>query len=718
MSPAPSHTPDIEAQLASAVAALRRGRGGVLALQGPPGIGLSYRLNRFAAGLNEEVLLLRAAGRGFNPEPYGVWRAALAGLEENSDLKMGDLHAPFTARQFVRYLAAAVERARMPVVAIIDHWELADPSSDQVLELLETQLPVPGLLVILAGDLSLSGRLFSQRALEPLASRIRLVNAPDLPEITNMLVGRYPGAASRLVREAAETLIAHCGLNMKAILIHLRALEAKHPMSDVLTMLSRNQDRTGSDLIDHSSRAVGAPRQMITEVVAQLSATDCTHLGIWLLGAHLPRASLCETTGIALADLDAAISAGYQLGLFPTLWVTAADVHPLVTEIIVAHLPAQRLHQTHLAMAEQRRADQRIHAAIAHYLSSGPEAPPALLVSALHEGLAQAEPWRAKGHIAQYRQVLRETEPTATVFSLTNDTADNQQVGQMQKVVTGLVEQVRTGLGHNLIEALQLAVNAATAIADRADADALVAWSWDLRAVQALVEADAAMLEHCQHHAQSEWAKISAALFTGDFTKLTGPFPDPLISQYCAARRGEQVAAVDLASLDSDLFRLVLAAEITTHRGDRQSAAILLDRLHAHREALAVHHEGRVLIGPVASVAAKLAELVGDAATATELRQSAKQIAHNAQSKWLISSVTTAATRSVVARWGLSSREEQIATLLASGMTNNEIAAAMNYSLSTIRRGVAMLASQLAASDRDRLIAQLVELGFGAQQHH
>jgi DNA-binding NarL/FixJ family response regulator len=58
----------------------------------------------------------------------------------------------------------------------------------------------------------------------------------------------------------------------------------------------------------------------------------------------------------------------------------------------------------------------------------------------------------------------------------------------------------------------------------------------------------------------------------------------------------------------------------------------------------------------------------------------------------------------------------QIAALVATGMSNAEIAAALNYSVSTIRRGLATLSAQLEENDRERLITKLNALGFAAWQ--
>jgi DNA-binding CsgD family transcriptional regulator len=735
-----------------ALARLRAGQGrhggAVLMLHGAPGVGISHRLDDLAARARSECLVWRATAIAYRHEPYQVWREVLAQAEAHPDRDPyrqpdryhgadttgdDDHDVPMSARTVVRRLGQALQRITAPTIIIIDHWHEADPGSRRILDLLNHEIageqPWAAVLIVIGGDHSSAPvrSVHSLPAVSPIHDRVddQLVAGPEPADIADMLAHRYPGAVASSVAAATTALLARCGHNYAAITIALRSLESVHGAQSVLDVLITEREAstvTGSGLRTGSPDVVtvGQPRQMIAQLVGLLSETERTHLGIWILGAQYSRTEICVIAGIEADDLEAAIRAAQRRGLIPSVWISAAEVHRLVVDAVVLGLGAEVFQRIHRQLGDRAQQRGQVFTALHHYLSAGAEVSSATLLAVLREGWRAAQRWRAHEMIEDYRQMITHLDADPSGSDPEWQRIEHRLLSEMESTVDRLVSALsqadRAEVGHHL--------DTLTEIADRADIDALVAQSWTMRAVQALLNADAQQLTHCRvmveryRPAMVQWAQIAQAQLSADWSEVPEIDLDPVLNAYLQAMRGEAVTGEVKLGPQADLFAVTLAALVAIHRRDPSAARDLRARLDPDRDKIAVHPEGLMVLGPVASVVADLIALeqtvrqVPEADEASALRAHAVRIARQLGSPWMIASVTKDARRSLLAHRAIPDRALEVARLLAQGDTNAEIAERLNYSPSTVRRDIATLVTAVGASDRADLIKRLKVLGF------
>ena len=729
----------------------RQDGGGVLLLHGALGVGISHRLNLFAMQAGAEFLVLRAAGEAHRPEPYRVWREvvnhAQAYPAEVVGARVRDEHEkPVSARLVLRNLARALRHTNTASIIIIDHWERVDRGSRRVLKLIEQEITLRNVLIVIAGDHSIipatirhplganawtQGRLVSQ-----------LVSGPEPAAIAALISRRYPGAATAVVTAATKVLITQCGHNFASIMIALRSLEAEHAADDVLTQLvSGSMARSLGGSFQSEEEApthaeepsvIGRPRQMIARLVGSLTEVEREVLSIWLLGARYSRAEICAIADLKERDLEAAIHAAYRCGLIPSVWVSAVEVHPLVVDAVMSGVGSGVLQRTHKILGDRERNQDQLFAALRHYLAAGPELSHAALLEVLREAWRDAHRWRDHDLIAQFGALITQLEADPTGSDPELLTTEQKLVSEMADAVGQLVTALREV---NLRE-FNHHLEAATEIADRADEDSLVAWSWNLQAVSALIEADEAKLAHCRQMVErygphlAHWPQIAAAQLGGEWSQVPIAPEDPVLNAFIEMGTFTEIGkalpvSVDEAlGADVDLFWLTLAAQVVVCVGDRARARNAAERLEPYVDEIAVHPEGLMVLGPVASTLAELHFVLelddGDGADSRPaasrrseaLRAIAARIAQEMNSPWMTSSVAEAAQRSVTAGRGLSDRELKVASMLAQGLTNAEMAKDLSYSPSTIRRCIANLGTVVGTSSRKDLIKRLREFGF------
>jgi DNA-binding NarL/FixJ family response regulator len=718
--------------------ALRAGQGGLLLLHGPRGVGISHLVNAWAYRNREEFLVVRTAARSLNPAPYAPWRKVLSEIDALWAPGATMTIDPMSGRALARRLVETVRSAGAPTVIVIDDWDEADPGSQRVVELLDAEMQLENLLVVLAADVRAS-RVSSTRPKWPTRRIFSvLVTGPSQGDVAEILSQRYPGAPAEKLGAAATALIATCGHNLAAILVWLRHLEAQHLMVDVVNLIAP-EDHGPVELAEGSADPIsaGAPSRVIAQLVEKLDDGERLALGVWMLGADLSAATVCELVDIPGARLDAAVRSGHHLGLIATVWTPAREVHSLVSEAIWSSMSAADLRRFHLALARYHLTRNGSLTAVEHFLRAGPEAPIPELVEALHGGLAEATRWRSHDQIEAISTLISQIAGAVDRHDVGVVEGESQALDDAERELASVVEKLVSALSQGDQRLLADQVGAATAIADRADSHHLVQWAWQLRAVQALLAGDQETLQHCSQLVVGRrrlgadstqlpvelWTEFVMAQLSGDWSgEITVNGPRIEVA-YLALRRGDLVGVsrwleghegvLLAASSDADdVFSLVMAAEIVAASGDRGQAARLLEKLRGHSHRLAVHPEGRAVLLPAASAAANLAEVLGDYEESHHFQLIATQVAERVGAQWMIAAVADAAAQRLVRRLGLSDRELAVAHLISQGLGMSEIAEQLSYSPSTIRRVVAQLQSLLEVRDRRGLRVRLQEVGL------
>jgi ATP/maltotriose-dependent transcriptional regulator MalT len=210
--------------ISGALRALRAGAGGVVALEGEPGIGKSRLLAHLAAGA-EGCAVLRAAATEFEVDlPYALWTEALdghlAGLGERRVARLGlkdpdalalavpalgSAPAPDRHR-FHRALRDLLERlgAARPVVLCLDDIHWADPASvDALAAMLHRPPDAPVLMALAAREGQVPAALAGALGAAMRNGRVVALALAPLSE----------GEAGELVGDAAGTVYCQAGGN-------------------------------------------------------------------------------------------------------------------------------------------------------------------------------------------------------------------------------------------------------------------------------------------------------------------------------------------------------------------------------------------------------------------------------------------------------------------------------------------------------------------------
>jgi len=595
--------------------------------------------------------------------------------------------------------------------------------------------------VVIAGDQSIASlpRTDFRSPNSQIEARfhLQLVSGPEPEEIATLISRRYPGVSAALVAAATAQLIAHCGHNYASIMIALRSLEAEQAPDQVLHTLVAGslggppaRSRESPTLSQEQTPVVvGRPREMIASLVGSLTESDREALGIWLLGSQFSRAEICAIADLKEEDLETAIRAAHRRGLIPSVWVRASEVHQLVTEALLAGLSVGAFRRTHHRLGEQARSRNQSFSAVHHFLEAGPEVAGSELLEVLREAWRSAHSWRAHDAMTRYRAVISEldTDPTGSDPELLAN--DQKLISEMESAVHHLVTALRD------VDPIAVTRHFETVrdITDQVDTDPVVAWFWCLQAVRALMEADLVRVTHCRQMverygpAMTRWPQIALAQLSGDWSQASVGSDESELAAFIGVQKGE-VASTDLSlAARTDLFHTMLTAQVAIGNRDPEAAKEILEYLEPCVDLIAVHPDGLMVLGPVASTVADLLLVLSspsspssdseDVLPATSLRSeslraTAGRIAQEMNSPWMMSSVTEATKRSLLTGIGLSERELEVAGLLARGLTTAVIAERLNFSSSTIRRDVATLGSAVGASQRQDLIKRLRALGF------
>jgi len=161
----------------------------------------------------------------------------------------------------------------------------------------------------------------------------------------------------------------------------------------------------------------------------------------------------------------------------------------------------------------------------------------------------------------------------------------------------------------------------------------------------------------------------------------------------------------------SMLLVTTLAARTAVLCRDVATARSVLPTLVTFSEHVAVDFEALWVEGPVASVGADVAELLGDDALAAELLERSRRL------NGTLGCARTAAALEVRQPRGqdglsLPDREHAVLRLLADGLGNAQIATVLEVSVATVRRETSSLYQRLGTSNRAGAVAKAHELGL------